>query len=89
MTFNKPVPDDAVIRSMAELPISFPATTRSIVELAKKHDFDAEAIAFLEQFPNDKKFESGSDLTARCEELKILIEQKRDSPPERLNSPQY
>jgi hypothetical protein len=63
-------------------------TAGTIILYARQLGINHNVVDFLHRFHTDEIFQSRADFITRCDELELLIREKRDMPHEILRSPQ-
>lgn len=86
MSYTQQLPKISELRRLVKLVGTFPASAQQIVNVAEQSGCGQNTIDFLCDFHSDEIFESSLDFITRCEEMELLIEQKRQSPKEVLHS---
>lgn len=86
MPHAQDLPNISELEQLATLVSIFPANAQKFVDTAKQYGFSKEILGFLRLFRPNEIFKDGLEFIARCEEMEILIKQKRESPREALRS---
>lgn len=68
--------------------LPFPVHAAEVMEAAQRIGCMPENISLLCEFDPDDVFENGVDFITRCDEVRLLLHEKREAPRELLRSPQ-
>ena len=86
MSYAQQLPSISELEQLVELVGIFPANAQKFIDTAKQYGFSKEILIFLGYFHSIETFKDKLEFITRCEEMELLISQKRDSPKETLHS---
>ena len=88
MRYGKRLPKIKELRQFASEVRDFPITGQGIVQYAEHLGYDDWTINFLNLFSRRMVFNSRSDFIQHCSLLERLLRQSKQTPVERVLSPQ-
>lgn len=88
MMYDKQLPRVRELLHLSKVAKPFPASRKTISNIALRWGMSDAVIDFLKLFPPDLVFNSRAEFITRCEELELFIDQERKMPGDRLKSPQ-